>query len=194
LYIKIAEVIHAGNAFYPVCYAAFEVFPGKYVLNLSFCIPIYIYSLPYLSSQDKLTMVLNLRFLNAFVLHEFACTCAERLIKNRPLISPRCIYAVTTKRKWLRGKATSAQLADALVCAVMVEEDFLHGPKKWIVRGPDRIAVRAAHATALFDAEKAAIFCSNIAKFKLPYDLQLMILKQLIYWYHDRKTAKEKCK
>ena len=43
-------------------------------------------------------------------LHEFACSCAEDALKIAKVDDPRCWNAIKTKRAWLAGKATDAEL------------------------------------------------------------------------------------
>ena len=46
-------------------------------------------------------------------LHEFACLCAEDALRTAKVEDVRCWQAIETKRKWLRGEATDAELAAA---------------------------------------------------------------------------------
>lgn len=46
-------------------------------------------------------------------LHEFACRCAETALRTAKVEDVRCWQAIETKRKWLRGEATDAELAAA---------------------------------------------------------------------------------
>ena len=55
------------------------------------------------SAEDKLWAVLREELIEAPVLHEFACRCAEeapKLVKNP---DPRSVAAIEAKRRWLRG-------------------------------------------------------------------------------------------
>jgi hypothetical protein len=44
------------------------------------------------------------------LLHEFACLCAERALKQAKIDDPRSHRAIEVKRLWLAGKATDAEL------------------------------------------------------------------------------------
>jgi hypothetical protein len=50
-------------------------------------------------------------------LHEFACRCAETALKTAKVEDVRCWAAIETKRKWLKGEATDAELAAAWAAA-----------------------------------------------------------------------------
>jgi hypothetical protein len=50
-------------------------------------------------------------------LHEFACRCAETALKTAKVEDVRCWAAIETKRKWLNGEATDAELTAARAAA-----------------------------------------------------------------------------
>ena len=68
-------------------------------------------NLPDVSAQDKLWSVLREEFIDAPMLHEFACRCAEYALSFVASPDPRSIAAIVAKRKWLRGEITDAELA-----------------------------------------------------------------------------------
>ena len=70
-------------------------------------------NLPDVSAQDKLWSVLREEFIDAPILHEFACRCAEYALSFVESPDPRSIAAIVAKRKWLRGEITDAELAAA---------------------------------------------------------------------------------
>ena len=70
-------------------------------------------NLPDVSAQDKLWSVLREEFIEAPILHEFACRCAEYALSFVENPDPRSIAAIEAKRKWLRGEITGAELYDA---------------------------------------------------------------------------------
>ena len=74
-------------------------------------------NLPDVSVQDKLWSVLREEFIEAPILHEFACRCAEYALSFVESPDPRSIAAIEAKRKWLRGEITDAELAAARVAA-----------------------------------------------------------------------------
>ena len=74
-------------------------------------------NLPDVSAQDKLWSVLREEFIDAPILHEFACRCAEYALSFVESPDPRSIAAIVAKRKWLRGKITDAELYAAWAAA-----------------------------------------------------------------------------
>ena len=74
-------------------------------------------NLPDVSAQDKLWSVLREEFIDAPILHEFACRCAEYALSFVASPDPRSIAAIKAKRKWLRGEITDAELAAARAAA-----------------------------------------------------------------------------
>lgn len=65
------------------------------------------------SAADKLWAVLRDEFIEAPVLHEFACRCAEDALKLVDNPDPRSVAAIEAKRKWLRGEITDEELKSA---------------------------------------------------------------------------------
>ena len=74
-------------------------------------------NLPDVSAQDKLWSVLREEFIDAPILHEFACRCAEYALSFVASPDPRSIAAIEAKRKWLRGEITDAGLYAAWYAA-----------------------------------------------------------------------------
>lgn len=68
-------------------------------------------NLPDVSAKDKLWSVLRKEFIDAPILHEFACRCAEYALSYVDNPDPRSIAAIKAKRKWLRGEITDKELA-----------------------------------------------------------------------------------
>ena len=62
------------------------------------------------SADDRLWLVLREELVDAPILHEFACRCAERALSRVHNPDPRSISAIETKRKWLRGECTEGEL------------------------------------------------------------------------------------
>ena len=105
-------------------------------------------NLPDVSAQDKLWSVLREEFIDAPILHEFACRCAEYALSFVESPDPRSIAAIVAKRKWLRGEITGAELYDAwdygsgAACAAAQES----------AQGAARDAARAAAMDAAWAA------------------------------------------
>ena len=57
------------------------------------------------------------------ILHEFACRVAAIALTAAKLEDPRCWAAIETKRRWLRGKATGAELDAARADARAARDD-----------------------------------------------------------------------
>ena len=70
-------------------------------------------NLPNVSAADKLWSVLREEFIDAPILHEFACRCAEYALSFMDNPDPRSIAAIEAKRKWLRGEITDMELRAA---------------------------------------------------------------------------------
>lgn len=95
-------------------------------------------NLPDVSAQDKLWSVLREEFIEAPILHEFACRCAEYALSFVESPDPRSIAAIEAKRKWLRGKITDAEL-DA---ACDVAWDAAHDAAMYTARIAARVAAQ----------------------------------------------------
>ena len=70
-------------------------------------------NLPDVSADDKLWSVLREEFIDAPILHEFACRCAEYALSFVDNPDPRSIAAIDAKRKWLRGEIKDKELRAA---------------------------------------------------------------------------------
>lgn len=74
-------------------------------------------NLPDVSAADKLWSVLREEFIDAPILHEFACRCAEYALSFVDNPDPRSIAAIEAKRKWLRCEITNKELYAAQAAA-----------------------------------------------------------------------------
>jgi hypothetical protein len=72
--------------------------------------PLDILALESVPAQDRLWAVLREELIDAPILHEFACRCAERALARVENTDPRSVAAIETKRRWLRGEATDEEL------------------------------------------------------------------------------------
>lgn len=68
-------------------------------------------------AKDRLWVVLREELIDAPLLHEFACRCAERALSRVKTPDPRSLRAIEVKRAWLRGKATDKEWAAAWAAA-----------------------------------------------------------------------------
>ena len=69
------------------------------------------------SNEDKLWAVLREEFIDAPVLHEYACRCAEYALTFVREPDSRSIAAIEAKRKWLRGEISNDDLTAARAAA-----------------------------------------------------------------------------
>ena len=109
-------------------------------------------NLPDVSVQDKFWSVLREEFIEAPILHEFACRCAEYALSFVEGPDPRSIAAIEAKRKWLRGEITDAELAAACDAAW----DAAHDAAMYAARIAARVATMYAARIAAWAAAKAA--------------------------------------
>lgn len=65
------------------------------------------------SNEDKLWAVLREEFIDAPVLHEYACRCAEYALTFVSKPDSRSVAAIEAKRKWLRGEISNDDLTAA---------------------------------------------------------------------------------
>lgn len=63
--------------------------------------------------KDLLWLVLREELIDAPILHEFSCRCAERALSRIDKPDERSIAAIEAKRKWLRGEISDKELAAA---------------------------------------------------------------------------------
>lgn len=110
-------------------------------------------NLPDVSAQDKFWSVLREEFIEAPILHEFACRCAEYALSFVESPDPRSIAAIEAKRKWLRGEITDAELDAARGEA----RDAAHDATMYAARIAARVAAQdAAWVIARVIAQDAA--------------------------------------
>ena len=69
------------------------------------------------SNEGKLWAVLREEFIDAPVLHEYACRCAEYALTFVREPDSRSIAAIEVKRKWLRGEISNDDLTAARAAA-----------------------------------------------------------------------------
>ena len=69
------------------------------------------------SAEEKLWAILREEFIDAEILHEFACRCAEYALSYVDNPDPRSVAAIEAKRKWIRGEITGKELDAARYAA-----------------------------------------------------------------------------
>lgn len=122
-------------------------------------------ALPDVSVEDKLWSVLREEFIDAPVLHEYACRCAEYALSLIDNPYPQSVAAIEAKRKWLRGEIDDVALAAALAAA------------RAAARDAERAAARDAARAAARDAAWASAWAAEWAAAK---EKNLDILTQLL--------------
>ena len=113
-------------------------------------------NLPDVSAQDKFWSVLREEFIEAPILHEFACRCAEYALSFVESPDPRSIAAIEAKRKWLRGEITDAELYAARDAAWYAAGDAVSRAAREAVIATANRAERASAWDAAWYAAKTA--------------------------------------
>jgi len=112
--------------------------------------------LPRVSVQDKLWAVLREELIDAPVLHEFACWCAEEGLKLIDNPDPRSTAAIAAKRAWMRKEISDEQLAAAWDAARAAAGDAARAAAWDAARAAARAAAGDAARAAAGDAARAA--------------------------------------
>ena len=133
------------------------------------------------SNTDKLWAVLREEFIDAPVLHEYACRCAEYALTFVREPDSRSIAAIEAKRKWLRGEIsnddlTAARAAAARAAAARAAAAWDANAAAW--------AANAARAAAAWDANAAAwaaaAWAANAAANAAAWEHEVKLLKELL--------------
>ena len=107
------------------------------------------------SNEDKLWAVLREEFIDAPVLHEYACRCAEYALTFVREPDSRSIAAIEAKRKWLRGEISNDDLTAARAAAWDAACDAANAAARAAAWAAANAAANAA-ADAACDAAWAA--------------------------------------
>ena len=108
------------------------------------------------STEDKLWAVLREELIEAPVLHEFACRCAEEALKLVKNPDPRSVAAIEAKRRWLRGEIGDEELEAASDAARDAARDAASAAAWDAAQDAARDAARDAAKDAAKDAAWAA--------------------------------------
>ena len=106
------------------------------------------------SNKDKLWAVLREEFIDAPVLHEYACRCAEYALTFVREPDSRSIAAIEAKRKWLRGEISNDDLTAAWDAAWAAYDAAYDAARA--AANAARAAARAAAWDAAWSAADAA--------------------------------------
>ena len=120
------------------------------------------------SNEDKLWAVLREEFIDAPVLHEYACRCAEYALTFVREPDSRSIAAIEAKRKWLRGEISNDDLTAARAAAA------------WAADAAARAAARAAADAAWTAADAAANAAACDAAWTAAREHEVKLLKELL--------------
>ena len=114
------------------------------------------------SNTDKLWAVLREEFIDAPVLHEYACRCAEYALTFVREPDSRSIAAIEAKRKWLRGEISNDDLTAA--CDAACDAADAAGDAANAARAAACDAARAAACDAAWAAWDVAGDAANAAR------------------------------
>lgn len=121
-------------------------------------------------AEDRLWAVLRTDFIDASVLHEFACRCAERALREAGIEDERSWAALETKRRWIKGEATNDEL-DAASDAAWDAACSAAEAAAWFAAGA------AAEAAAWFAAMAAARSAARRAEWSWQVDVLISMLE-----------------
>ena len=127
------------------------------------------------SNTDKLWAVLREEFIDAPVLHEYACRCAEYALTFVREPDSRSIAAIEAKRKWLRGEISNDDLTAAWAAA-----DAATRAAAWAARDAARAAADAAARAAAWAAARAAAGAAADAAAGAAWEHEVKLLKELL--------------
>ena len=145
-------------------------------------------NLPDVSVQDKFWSVLREEFIEAPILHEFACRCAEYALSFVESPDPRSIAAIEAKRKWLCGKITDAELDaargeardaahDATMYAARIAARVAAQDVAWVIA---RVIAQDTAWAAALDTACAARDAASRAARDAAREHELEILRELL--------------
>ena len=120
------------------------------------------------SNKDKLWAVLREEFIDAPVLHEYACRCAEYALTFVREPDSRSIAAIEAKRKWLRGEISNDDLTAARAAACDA------------ANAAARAAAARAAAWAAWDAARAAAWDAWDAARDAAREHEVKLFKELL--------------
>ena len=108
------------------------------------------------SAEDKLWAVLREELIDARILHEFACWCAEDALSHVENADERSWNAIKVKRAWLRGEASDAELAAAWSAAEAAAWSAARAAAWSAAWSAARTVCRAVELDAAWSAAEAA--------------------------------------
>ena len=115
-------------------------------------------------AEDRLWLVLREELIDAPILHEFACRCAERALSRIDKPDERSVAAIEAKRKWLRGEISDDARAAASAAARAAAIAAARAAAKSASWAAARASARAAARASAMDAARAAERAWQIAE------------------------------
>lgn len=107
-------------------------------------------------AEDRLWLVLREELIDAPILHEFACRCADRALARIEMPDSRSVEAIEAKRKLMRGEISDDAVA-AESDAARAEEMIAEMAEAFVAaKAAAWVAERAASWAAACAAERAA--------------------------------------
>lgn len=107
-------------------------------------------------AEDKLWAVLREELIDARILHEFACWCAEDALSHVENADERSWNAIKVKRAWLRGEVSDAELAAAEAAAADAARSAAEAAAWSAARAAAEAAAWPATWSAAADAAQSA--------------------------------------
>lgn len=114
-------------------------------------------------SKDKLWAVLREELIDAPILHEFACRCAEAALAKVENPDPRSLAAIEAKRKWLRGEVSDEERQAAQVAAWDATRRLMGAADGTAAESAACAAMRAAGVAAEGAAAWGAAYIAKLA-------------------------------
>lgn len=106
-------------------------------------------------AEDRLWLVLREELIDAPIMHEFGCRCAERALARIDKPDARSVAAIKAKRRWLRGEISDDELLASWSAAWYAASAA--------VRAAARDAAKAAECAAARDAAWYAAWYAAMA-------------------------------
>lgn len=125
-----------------------------------------ILSLPYytIRPETRLWVVLREEFIEAAILHEFACWCADRALNLSDAPSERSISAILKKQDWMNGLCDDKELAEAREAAYDASSPTLMTkPRAGVRRTVGRTTAALAAFYAAFEEPRTAAVRASMA-------------------------------
>jgi len=94
------------------------------------------------------------------LLHEFACKCAERILKKQNIKTPELWNGIDVKRKWLAGKATDDELEAASTDARWTANSATTSVAYFAAESDARLAARWAANSACMSVAGEGVWLS----------------------------------